>query len=161
MPDDEPLNSRLNPKGIVFTIIKSETHFPPGTSVDSLAQFLHTQMVPYEDKLPDVDRGLRYALSSQPGEGGFVVLATDNNEIAGATVFLETGMRGYVPENLLLFVCVHADLRGNSIGEQLIARALEQCKGAVKLHVEPENPARRLYERVGFKTKYLEMRYQP
>ncbi|MEA1899074.1 MAG: GNAT family N-acetyltransferase, partial [Bacteroidota bacterium] len=32
--------------------------------------------------------------------------------------------------------------------------------GNIKLHVEYDNPAKRLYERIGFTTKYAEMRYE-
>jgi len=37
--------------------------------------------------------------------------------------------------------------------------ALETAKGNVALHVEPNNPAKILYEKLGFTNKYLEMRY--
>ncbi|MDX5426634.1 MAG: GNAT family N-acetyltransferase, partial [Bacteroidota bacterium] len=33
-------------------------------------------------------------------------------------------------------------------------------EGNVALHVEPDNPAKYLYENIGFTNKYLEMRYQ-
>jgi ribosomal protein S18 acetylase RimI-like enzyme len=46
------------------------------------------------------------------------------------------------------------------VGRQIIDRALSECEGAVKLHVERDNPARRLYERFGFTNTYLEMRYE-
>ena len=37
-------------------------------------------------------------------------------------------------------------------------QALKLTKGDVALHVEPDNPAKKLYERLGFTNKYLEMR---
>jgi len=37
-------------------------------------------------------------------------------------------------------------------------KAIELTKGSIALHVEPDNPARFLYEKVGFSTKYIEMR---
>jgi ribosomal-protein-alanine N-acetyltransferase len=55
-------------------------------------------------------------------------------------------------------VAVDPELRGCGIGERLIRTALQRTRGAMKLHVEHDNPARRLYERVGFASKYLEMR---
>ena len=38
-------------------------------------------------------------------------------------------------------------------------KALENASGDVALHVEKDNPARFLYEKLGFKNPYLEMRY--
>jgi ribosomal protein S18 acetylase RimI-like enzyme len=127
---------------------------------DALAEFLHLKMQPWHDTLPDVHRGLDYAFSEETGKGGFVVLAGQGERLAGALVMLHTGMGGYVPEHLLLFVGVDPELRGQGIGRRLIERAIELCPGAVKLHVEPENRAKNLYERVGFTNKYLEMRFQ-
>jgi ribosomal-protein-alanine N-acetyltransferase len=36
--------------------------------------------------------------------------------------------------------------------------AIENTEGNIALHVEPDNPAKNLYERMGFTNKYLEMR---
>lgn len=146
-------------QALTFTIATHETPLPAGVTVDSLAQFLHEVMKPYNDEIPDVKRGLLYTLSDEPGQGGFIVVVTRNAELLGAVVILSTGMTGYVPENLLLFVAVRPELRGQGIGGKLIRRALKRCQGSVKLHVEPDNPARRLYERLGFTSKYVEMRY--
>ena len=38
--------------------------------------------------------------------------------------------------------------------------AIKNTKGGIALHVEPNNPARFLYEKLGFTNKYLEMRLQ-
>lgn len=134
---------------------------PPWASYDELALTLHEKMAPYNDTLPDVKRGLDYALSDEPGKGGYVILAGRGGKLVGALVMLETGMKGYVPENLLLMVVVDASQRGQGVGGKIIERALSEAEGAVKLHVEHDNPARRLYERMGFTNKYLEMRYEP
>ena len=45
------------------------------------------------------------------------------------------------------------------LGRRIVERAIEHADGDVKLHVEYDNPARRLYERIGFSSKYAEMRY--
>ena len=38
-------------------------------------------------------------------------------------------------------------------------QAIEMAEGNIALHVEPDNPAKFLYEKIGFVNKYLEMRY--
>jgi ribosomal protein S18 acetylase RimI-like enzyme len=115
-------------------------------------------MKPYEDAPEDIERALAYAFSSNPAEGGFLHLLRWRGHLAGALLMLNTGMGGYVPENILLFVSVDPELRGRGLGRVLVERSLRECKGSVKLHVEYDNPAKRLYERLGFTSKYAEMR---
>ena len=124
----------------------------------SLADFLHENLKPYEDTVEDIKRGLDYAFSGEPGRGGFVLLAEQDRQLHGALVVLHTKMEGYIPPNLLLFIAVTKQCRGKGIGRKLCERAIAECKGDVCLHVEYDNPAKRLYERLGFKTKYAEMR---
>jgi ribosomal protein S18 acetylase RimI-like enzyme len=38
------------------------------------------------------------------------------------------------------------------------AKAISIAEGNIALHVEPDNPAKGLYEKLGFTNKYLEMR---
>ena len=92
--------------------------------------------------------------------GGFVLLAREDNEIAGAVVMNKTGMESYIPENILVYIAVHKNHRGKGLGKELMQRAIATAKGSIALHVEPNNPAKRLYERLGFTNKYLEMRLQ-
>ncbi len=146
-------------RGLVMDSVDSYGGLPGWLSRDELGRFLHESLKPYEDPLPVVLDGIDYALGDDPCKVGFVLLGHEAEHLKGAVVVLRTGMRGYVPENLLLFIAVEPESRGMGIGGALIARVLEECDGQVKLHVEHDNPARRLYERSGFKSKYLEMRW--
>ncbi|MBD3237746.1 MAG: GNAT family N-acetyltransferase [Candidatus Eisenbacteria bacterium] len=141
--------------------IHQASDLPDWLSEDDLAGFLHEKMKPYEDRIPDIHRALQYAFSKAEGKGGLILLATSREQIVGAIVFLHTGMQGYVPEDILVFVGVDPQYRNQGIGGWLIQEGLARCPGAVKLHVEYDNPAKRLYERLGFRSKYAEMRYQP
>lgn len=132
----------------------------------AIAQFLHEHLDEYGDSLADIERCLDYAASSEAGKGGSVVFAKDSSKdsskdgqpIIGAVVFNDTGMQGYIPEHMLVYIAVHADYRGQGLGKALLAEALKAVPGSVALHVEADNPAKHLYEKLGFEMKYLEMR---
>jgi len=126
---------------------------------EGLASFLREHLKPYEDSLKDIHRGIEYALSDAADRGGFVLLAHEAGEKQGALVMLHTPMGGYIPANILLFVAVRRDLRGRGIGRRLVETGVKNCSGPVKLHVEYDNPAKGLYERLGFASKYAEMRH--
>ena len=64
------------------------------------------------------------------------------------------------PENILVYIATHHDHRGKGFGKMLMKKTVEHAHGSIALHVEPDNPARFLYEKVGFTSKYIEMRYK-
>lgn len=141
-------------------VVRSPEEFPRGVDIAGLTKFFHENMKPYEDTPEDIERGIRDALGAEGRKGGFLLIAELQGSVIGGLVMQRTGMRGYVPENLLLFVAVSPHRRGNNLGRFLIERAIHMAEGNIKLHVEYDNPARRLYERMGFTSKYAEMRYQ-
>lgn len=143
-----------------YDVVRAAAQLPHGITMRTLATFLHDAMKPYEDRTEDIMHALDYAFSPSPERGGFVVLAISKRRIAGAVVVLRTGWKGYIPENLLLFAAVRPRLRGRGIGRRLIETALQVSEGAMKLHVEYDNPAMELYKRIGFTSKYAEMRYE-
>jgi ribosomal protein S18 acetylase RimI-like enzyme len=132
--------------------------FPPNVTAKDVVQFLHRALQPFEDCPEDIERGISDAFSPVPPGPGFVLLALRGEVLVGALVMLRTGMKRYVPENLLLYVAVDPERRGQGIGARLCREAVEAVEGDVKLHVEYDNPAKRLYERLGFENKYAEMR---
>lgn len=148
----------LTAEAVQLTTLEGPDDLPESLSLDEVVQFFHHKMRPYHDTAEDVRRGLEYAFSDAEGKGGFVIVAMDGENLVGGITILHTGMGGYVPENLLLFVAVDPDCRNQGIGQRLMRAALARTSGAMKLHVEYDNPARRLYERVGFSSKYVEMR---
>ncbi len=141
--------------------VDDETDLPAWADRATLEKFFHETMEPWNDSPEDVHGALDYLFSDEPGKGGFLVLAELEGKLAGALAMLNTGMKGYVPAHILLFVSVDPSMRGKGIGGKVVEYALDQCDGPVKLHVEYDNPAKRLYERLGFTSKYAEMRYDP
>lgn len=125
---------------------------------NEIADFLFEHLGKYGDPKDDIMKCLDYALDQGLQAGGFVVLARENGKIVGALVMNKTGMSGYIPENILVYIAVDASQRGKGIGGKIMDLAIKMANGAVALHVEPDNPAKKLYERLGFTNKYLEMR---
>lgn len=145
--------------GVRIHVAYKPEDLPPWIDRDQLAIYFHESLKPYEDSVEDVQRALDYVFSDECGKGGFVLIADDNEKPIGALLMLHTGMAGYIPENILLFVGVSPDARGKGIGGKIIKKGFELADGDVKLHVEYDNPAKRLYERLGMTSKYAEMRY--
>ncbi|HQU56382.1 MAG TPA: GNAT family N-acetyltransferase, partial [Chitinophagaceae bacterium] len=112
----------------------------------------------FGDKKDFILKCLAYVF--QPGRGGFIVVGHEEGEIAGAVVINDTGMGGYIPENILVYIAVHKSYRGKGLGKELMKKTMDRAKGSIALHVEPDNPAKFLYEKLGFTNKYLEMRLQ-
>ena len=139
--------------------LRSDNDFPEWLNSDTLAEFLYESLKPFEDPLPQVKSGIDFALSSTDVKNGFIVLAVKDKKPVGSVVMLQTHMSGYVPDYLLLFVAVDPAERGRGIGGKIIMEAVNRAEGDVKLHVEYDNPAKRLYERLGFVNKYAGMRY--
>jgi len=146
-------------EAIKIHVIRSLDDFPSWTDVDNLAKFIHENIKPYEDTLEDTRRAVEIAIDPDHPKGAFMLIAEENQKPVGALIMLRTGMKGYVPENILLMVCVHPSMRGRGVGGQIIRKGIEQADGDVKLHVEYDNPAKQVYEKIGFTTKYAEMRY--
>ncbi len=145
--------------GVRIHVAYNQDDLPPWIDRDQLAVYFHESLKPYEDSVEDCRRALDYAFSKGRGMGGFVLIAEHDEKPVGALLMLRTGMAGYIPENVLLFVGVSPDARGKGIGSKIIKKGFELADGDVKLHVEYDNPAKRLYERLGMTSKYAEMRY--
>ena len=148
------------PEGIECICLRSIDDLNSFTSLTELAYFLHENMKPYEDDIEAIKRGIDNALNPDSPLKNCVIIAKESNSLIGALVMLNTRMKGYVPENLLLFAGVPPEQRGRGIGTSLVRESIRLTNGNIKLHVEPNNPAKRLYERFGFLAKYDEMRLE-
>ncbi len=133
---------------------------PTQAEKDDIADFLYKHLDQFGDPREQIMSAIDFALKEYESFGGMILRATIGNEIVGAVVLNKTGMKGYIPDNILVYIAVHCNYRGKKIGRYLMEQAIENTEGDMKLHVEHDNPARFLYQKVGFTNKYLEMRYQ-
>lgn len=132
---------------------------PNDEEYTSIANFLKKHLEEYGDNLEDIKKAMDFALTTDNSFGGKIIVKYLDNQIVGAVVLNQTGMDGYIPENILVYIAVHHDYRGRKLGKELMNKAIEVSNGNIALHVEPDNPAKFLYEKIGFTNKYLEMRY--
>ncbi len=131
---------------------------PNITEKENIINFLHQHLEEFGDPKHAIKAAIDFALKETPSFGGFVITTSENDELIGAVVVNQTGMQGYIPENILVYIATHKNQRGKGVGKKLMKKALDLAKGDVALHVEANNPAKFLYEKVGFTNPYLEMR---
>jgi len=137
-----------------------ESELPTDLTRQSLIEFLHANLDRFTDDRASIANALEYAFSTEPGKGGFVLLAYQESELVGVVVMNRTGMKGYIPENYLVYVATNRSRAPLGAGAELVRRALSESRGDVALHVEPDNAARRLYDQLGFDETYIEMRWK-
>jgi len=131
---------------------------PDSIEKKEIIDFLYEHLENYGDPKADIEKEINFALKETESCGGCVLVSGEGDKIVGVVVVNQTGMKDYIPENILVYIASHKDYRGKGIGKELMLKAIELAKGNVALHVEPDNPARFLYEKVGFTSKYVEMR---
>jgi len=127
---------------------------------EQFVNFMFDSLGQFGDPKKDINKCIDYAFSKEETAGGFLVAGYENDQLIGGVIMNRTGMSGYIPEWILVYVAVDPSCRGRGFGQELIETALQHSEGDVKLHVEYDNPAKRLYERIGFDSKYAEMRFK-
>ena len=138
----------------------SEKNIASEETKQEIINFLFESLEQYGDPKSDIEKCIDYAFGKNQKPGGMVLTAIDSEsqEMAGAVIINKTGMDGYIPENILVYIATDKNRRGQGVGKQLMQTAVDLSDGDMALHCEPDNPARFLYEKLGFTSKYLEMR---
>jgi ribosomal protein S18 acetylase RimI-like enzyme len=143
---------------MIETTFFDEGNKPTQNEKIEIIDFLYTHLENFGDSKADIEKAINYAVIDSPSPGGFLLKYLENNQIVSAVVINRTGMSGYIPENILVYIATHCDFRGKGIGKKVMKLAIEWVDGNIALHVEADNPAKHLYEKLGFTNKYLEMR---
>ena len=140
--------------------ITNESELEKEMPSEEFIDFLYTHLDKFGDTKSAISKCIDFAFGKNCGLGGFLLAAYWDSELCGELIMNKTGMSEFIPENILVYIAVDSKFRNKGIGNQIVERAIKEADGDVKLHVENENPAKRLYERIGFSTKYAEMRYK-
>ncbi len=143
---------------ISYSVVKSDDDNPTQFEREHIAGFLYNHLDQYGDEKDSILKCIAYAFGDNPGQDGFILVAHEGDEILGVVIINKTNMSGFIPENILVYIAVHAKTRGRGVGKSLMEKVIEETEGDIALHVEPDNPAKFLYEKFGFTNKYLEMR---
>ncbi|CAH8295030.1 ribosomal protein S18 acetylase RimI-like enzyme [Mariniflexile fucanivorans] len=126
--------------------------------INRITNFLFEYSDEARDTKSAIRKSLLYAAKEIPGLGGYVFVMEYKNEIIGATVVNKTGMNEYIPENILVYIAVETSFREKGIAKALIAHTIAYCDGDISKHINKDNPAIKLFEKQGFKTRNIEMR---
>lgn len=139
--------------------IENEAELGKEISREKFIDFLFVHLDQFGDSKSAISKCIDFAFGKNGGLGGFLLVAYWDGELCGELIMNKTGMSEFIPENILVYIAVNSNFRNKGIGRQIAERGIKEAEGNVKLHVEYENPAKKLYERIGFTTKYAEMRY--
>lgn len=131
---------------------------PNSTEKSQIVNFLYSHLEQYGDTTSSIEKAINYSLGEKGSPGGSTILLYDNQTLKGVAVINHTGMGGYIPENILVYIATHKDYRGEGLGKKLLEKVISETEGDIALHVEANNPAKKLYEKFGFTNPYLEMR---
>ncbi|MGC6433261.1 MAG: GNAT family N-acetyltransferase [Crocinitomicaceae bacterium] len=131
---------------------------PTSIEKDEIVQFLFDHLDEFGDDKADILKCVDYAVKDVSSFGGHILIGSVNDVIASIVIINKTGMKGYIPENILVYIATNRDFRGQGIGKAMMEESIKLANGSIALHVEPNNPAKFLYEKLGFTNKYLEMR---
>lgn len=143
---------------MISTKIFTKQDKPENSEKKEIINFLFEHLENYGDPKNNIEKAINYALEESPSFGGFVLASYFEKELAGIVVVNRTGMKGYIPDNILVYIATHKNLRGKGLGKELMEKAIQNAEGDIALHVEKDNPAKFLYEKYGFTNPYLEMR---
>ena len=143
---------------MITTKIYNSTQLPQEFEKDKMIDFLFDNLQQYGDPKDAIKKAIDYSLQTFTSFGGFTMVMKKDDQVKGVVVINKTGMTGYIPENILVYIAVDQNSRGEGLGGKLMKAVIAATEGDIALHVEANNPAKKLYERLGFTNPYLEMR---
>jgi ribosomal-protein-alanine N-acetyltransferase len=89
----------------------NETTKPDAATRTAVIDFLHKHLEEFGDAWDDIARAVDYSLKNYESFGGFVLVSYAGNEISGVVVVNRTGMKGYIPDNILVYIATHNEMR--------------------------------------------------
>ncbi|WP_194767970.1 GNAT family N-acetyltransferase [Tamlana sp. I1] len=126
--------------------------------INRITNFLFEHSGTFRDTKSAIRKSMLYAAKEIAGLGGYVFIMEHENNIVGAAVVNKTGMNEYLSENILVYMAVKEEFRGQGIAKALIKHTKKYCRGAIATHINKDNPVIKLFENEGFEARNIEMR---
>ncbi|MDF2890361.1 MAG: hypothetical protein K0R80_728 [Clostridia bacterium] len=124
-------------------------------SKEQISKWIKEWLQDYSDPIEETEDAVASAIKT-----GFILLALRNNIPQGVCVVVNLGFKDFIPTYHLGYIGTKEGNKGRGIATELISHMIELTKGKLSLHVDLENKrARKLYEKLGFKTSYYRMIY--
>jgi len=124
-------------------------------SKETIAKWIKEWLQSYSDSMVETEEAVEAAIKY-----GFLVLAFRNNIPQGVCAVVNLGFKDFIPTYHLAYIGTKEGNKGRGIASELIRYVIELTGGKLSLHVDLDNKrARRLYEKMGFKTTYYRMIY--
>ena len=124
-------------------------------SKETISKWIEAWLQDYSDPIKETEDAVESAIKS-----GFIILALRNNSPQGVCVVVNLGFKDFIPTYHLGYIATKEGNKGRGIASELINQMIELTGGKLSLHVDLDNKrARKLYEKLGFKTAYYRMIY--
>ena len=138
------------------------TPFDPVTEIQvaGIAEFVQSNLPLEKIDHGAVEGAIRYAMSHDHYAGGFIlVMYTRDVQIASVAIVNKTGMNGYFPASILVYLAADTRLKAEGLDDKLIRYVLKVCEGDVLINLEGQEKFSHLYAEAGFDSKPLFLRY--
>ncbi len=126
------------------------TDFVTTLEKEAIINFLLVNLEDYLDSRENVSRAIEYALSKFPHQGGFVVIARENESIIGVSVVNRTNFEGYFAENVLVYLAIAETQRRKGVATELLNQTKVYTKGSIMVRLDPGSVVKDLFKKAGF-----------
>lgn len=149
---------QVNDKTITESILFNATNRPTEFEKCQIIDFLHHELNSEEHSKQDIRKAIEYSTKEKTSFGGFTMVERIHKQIVGVAVINQTGMEGYIPENVLVYIATESNYRRQGIATRLLDQIIRHAKGDISLSVSDSCDAKCLYEKYGFTSNRIEMR---
>ena len=131
--------------------------FPPLSmrKKTELVNFLNTYQENPELDLSIIKHLVDYALKEIYSFGGFIVTEEDDQKIIGVMVINNTGMQGYMPNNLIVASAFIPGMLMQGARKRLIQKVMHFTKGDTAYLINSPQEKEQLQKNLGIKTFQL------
>lgn len=143
---------------ITNNLVYTATNRPTEMEKLEIVRFLYNLIENDSHSKECIRRALDYSIKDFFSFGGFTIVNKINNLIIGVAIINQTGMKGYVAENILVYFGIQEQYRLNGIAKQMIEQIKNHAKGDIAIHLKNDIEMINLFKKFGFSSAITELR---